>query len=132
MKMYPLSLIWLESWNQALKGIIEVNSRKKRSKLYHMIVCLGWSKKAKSFPVNSHGKFLYWYQASRRTSKWTLVFLSQTFRNFSAFSALLVILGIFVGFLKRTFGFYWSLALNFSYIMVRLSEGRFLFVLACD
>ena len=36
MKMYPLALIWLISWNYALKGMIEVNSQKTGSKLYHI------------------------------------------------------------------------------------------------
>ena len=36
---------------------------------------------------------------------------------------------IYVG-LTITFDFYWSLAQHFSYMTVKLSEGRFLFVLA--
>ena len=39
---------------------------------------------------------------------------------------------MFNGFLTSTFDFYWSLALQFSCIMVRLSEGRFLFAVASD
>ena len=39
---------------------------------------------------------------------------------------------MFNGFLTSTFDFYWSLALQFSCITVRLSEGRFLFAVASD
>ena len=34
-KPYPLPLIWLESWNHAMKGMVEVNSQKRRN-LYHV------------------------------------------------------------------------------------------------
>ena len=39
---------------------------------------------------------------------------------------------MFNGFLTSTFDFYWSLALQLSCIMVRLSEGRYLFPVASD
>ena len=39
---------------------------------------------------------------------------------------------MFNGFLTSTFDFYWSLALQFSCIMVWLSEGRFLFAVTSD
>ena len=39
---------------------------------------------------------------------------------------------MFNGFLTTTLDFYWSLALQFSCIMVRFSEGRFLFAVASD
>ena len=39
---------------------------------------------------------------------------------------------MFNGFLTSTFDFYWSLALQFPSITVRLSEGRFLFAVASD
>ena len=35
-KMYPLPLIWLESWSHTKKGMIEENSLKNRSDQYHL------------------------------------------------------------------------------------------------
>ena len=43
------------------------------------------SKMARLLSVNSCGKFLCLYQASRRVSTWPLVFLSQNFKCFPAF-----------------------------------------------
>ena len=82
-KMYPLPSIWLESWNHTTEGMIEVNSGKNRSDLYHMrqITWLDWSKTATQFSVNSHGKFLSCHKASRRASKWTEVFPSLSLKQ---------------------------------------------------
>ena len=68
-------------------------------------------------------------------SKWTLVFQCQIFRYFLAFWVVISVefflifhFGqMFIGFLTSTFDFYRSLALQFSYIIIRLPEGRFLF-----
>ena len=46
---------------------------------------LGWSKMAKQFSVNSHGKSLCQYQASRQVSTRPGVFLSKNFRYFPSF-----------------------------------------------
>ena len=65
-KMYPFPLIWLESWNHTMKGILEVNSGENRSDLYNVrwIARLDWSKTAKQFSVNARGKFLNWHEVS--------------------------------------------------------------------
>ena len=39
---------------------------------------------------------------------------------------------MFNGFLTSTFDFYWSLTLQFSCITARLTQGTFLFIVACD
>ena len=36
LKMYPLPLIWLESWSNTIKGMVEENSKKNRSDRYHV------------------------------------------------------------------------------------------------
>ena len=43
------------------------------------ITQLDWSKTAKQFSANSHGKFLCQCQASRQASTWPIVFLPQIF-----------------------------------------------------
>ena len=54
----------------------------------------------------------------------TPVILSQILRYFPAFHvAILVKYPALIGFLRSTFDIYWSLALQFSYILKGLSEG---------
>ena len=49
---------------------------------------------------------------------------------FSGMSCMFCCGQIFTGFLTSTFDFYWSLALQFSCIMVRISQGTFLIAVA--
>ena len=55
------------------------------------ITWFDWSKTAKQFSVNSHGKFLCQYQASRQASAQPGVFLSQDFRYFPAFEVAILV-----------------------------------------
>ena len=128
-KMYTLPLIWLESWNHTIEGMIEVNSEKNRSNLYHVryFLWLDWSKMAKHLSVNLHEKFLSLPEANRQASKWILVSLSLTFFSFlgsylSEICCTLHLGQMFIRFLTITFDFYWSLALRFSYIMVSFRQ----------
>ena len=57
------------------------------SKITH----LDWSKMAKQFSVNSHGKLLCQYQASRQANTWPIAFLSQIFRYFPAFQVVILV-----------------------------------------
>ena len=61
--------------------MIEVNSGKNRSDLYHVreIARLDWTKMGKQFSVNSRRKFLSWHEASRGSKQVDSSFpLSQT------------------------------------------------------
>ena len=127
MKMHLLWLTWIESWNHALKGIIEVYFQKNWSKQYYVryTTTLDWSKTTKHFSVKSDGKFLCRYQASRLARE-----QAESSFPFWDFQLLFSLLGcylsgifctfhlrqMFIGFLKNTFDFYWNLALHFSYI----------------
>ena len=141
MKMYPFPLIWLEFWSHTIKGMIEENSRKNKSDRYQVryVARLDWLKTAKQFSANSRGKFLSWREAIRQVNKWILVFFSLRQLLFSLLSSYFndicctFHLGqMFIRFLLIIFDFYWSLALQFSCITVRLSDGIFLFPLASD
>ena len=72
--------------SHTMKGMTEENSRKNWSDQYHVreIARLDWSKTAKYFSVNSHGKFLSWREASRQAGKQASGFLSSD-RYFSFF-----------------------------------------------
>ena len=138
MKMYPLPLIWLESWSHSIKGMIKENSRKNRSDQYRMrqIMWLDWSKTGKHFSVNSSGKFLSWHEASRWASKWISPLRQILFIHMGSYFKDVCCtfhLGqIFIRFLSIIFDFYRSLALQLLCIMVRLSDSMFLFSLASD
>ena len=78
-------------------------------------------------------------QTSRQASGWPAVFFSELLilsslldHYFSEISCNYRFRQMFNGFWTSNFDFYWSLALQFSCIMVRLSEGRFLFAVASD
>ena len=77
-------------------------------------------------------------QANRQASTWPGIFLSRNFRYqslncyFSEIYCNFCFKQMFNGFWTSNFDFYWSLALQFSCIMVRLSECRFLFAVASD
>ena len=138
MKMYLLPLIWLESWSHTIKGMIEENSQKNRSDQYHvrLIVWLDWSKTAKHFSVNSHRKFLSWHEVSRQAGKWISPLRQILFillgSYFSDVCCTFHLGQMFIRFLSIIFDFYWSLALQLLCIMVRLSDGMFLFPLASN
>ena len=98
---------------------------------------LDWSK-TKQFSVNSCGKFILSVSGEQASKHLVCSF------PFSDFNILSCLLGcyfsgiyctfnfgqMFNGFLTSTSDFYSSLALQFSCIIVRLSEGRFLFAVA--
>ena len=127
MKMHLLWLTWIESWNHALKGIIEVYFQKNRSKPYYVryTTKLDWSKTTKHFSVKSDGKFLCRYQASRLAREqadpsfpfWDFqILFSLLGCYFSGIFCTFHLRQMFIGFLKNTFDFYWNLTLHFSYI----------------
>ena len=76
-KMYPLALIWLESWSHTIKGMIEENYRKNSNDRYHLrwIAPLDWPKTAKHFSANSHRTFHSWHEMIRRAGKKSIGFL---------------------------------------------------------
>ena len=138
MKMYLLPLIWLESWSHTIKGMIEENSQKNRSNQYHvrLIAWLDWSKTAKHFSVNSHRKFLSWHEVSWQAGKWISPLRQILFillgSYFSDVCCTFHLGQMFIRFLSIIFYFYWSLALQLLCIMVRLSDGMFLFPLGSN
>ena len=81
------ALFCLESWNHSIKGMIEANSQKNRSNLYHMtyIVQLGWSKTTKHFSVNPENFLVDTKQAGKQVSKQVDSSFPPSDRNFSAF-----------------------------------------------
>ena len=133
MKMYPqLLLIWLESWNHSIKGMVEINSQKNSSNLYQVrqITCLDWSKTAKHFSVNSCRKFLSWSEARRQSSKWIsplkqILFILMV-SYFNDVCCTFHLGKMFVRILSIIFNIYCSLAPQLSCITVRLSDGMFL------
>ena len=102
------------------------------------ITWLDWSKTAKQFSVNSSGKFLCLCQASQASKHLVSSFPFSDFQilssllccYFSEISRTFYFEQMFNGFLGSNFGFYCSLALQFSCITVRISEGRFLFAVS--
>ena len=133
--MYPLPLIWVESWSHTIKGMTEENPPKNRTR---------WLvKNEKHFSVNSQGKFLSWHKETRRAGKqarstWLLasslrvniVFFPQG-SYFSDMCYTFHLGQMFIRFLSITFDF-WSLVLQFSWTTVIFSAGMFLSPFASD
>ena len=108
-----------------------------KNRQYHVskIMWLDWSKTAKQFSVNLLEKYFCKYQASRQASTCPAVFLSQNLILLGYFSEIyckFCFKQMFNGFWTSNFDFYWSLALQFSYITVRLPKGRFLFAIVSN
>ena len=92
-KMYPLPLIWLEPWNHTIKRMIQANSPKNRSKLYHVrykshtLIGQKWQN---TFRWTHKGNFLVdteqaGKQASKQASKQVHSRFPLSDRNFSGF-----------------------------------------------
>ena len=89
------------------------------------ITRLDWSKTAKQFSVNSRGKFLCQYLASRQAGKQALSLepfflrILDTFHILSFYFSEIYFLfcfgQMFHGFWTSNFDLYWSLALQFSF-----------------
>ena len=106
-KIFDRSILGIATWNSPVK----IKSAIPREPNY-----VGWFiKNSKQFSVNSRGKFIYQYQASRRANTGPLVFLFQIFIYFPVFYVVILVEHPALFILgKCLMDSYWSLALHLS------------------